>query len=250
MKFTEYADLYSRAKSEGSIPAGLSLYDFYTGIVGLPTSPYRLIHHTSSEYRFILSVSEALYWEASRPYYKVYPAFQNIFLGLKLNIPFSTLPKDDKVASIRFSEYHLPSDENESLNAVLFSLYTNKTSNARFLNCVTQSYIKSKDKYAYRALSMCDCSSIEEYLQDCISNTNEVTIEKRSVKSTNISSQELVVQAARFVVGVLLLSKDESVITPEVLSKDRLKYQETKDPPLGREGCQTGSCGLVYRRTV
>ncbi len=176
---------------------------------------------------------EGIWAEHERPYYNVWPIAIGLAKSVQLRLPFSAvrLPCEFSTETprgvirttpllFRFAKGHEPYGIETAL------LDWRHTSNELFVHGFA-----SKDEGMFFWERYEPSESVEEWLDRLITRpkgygANPGTLERSAGEEAGRAEIALL---ARLVVFVALLAKDEDVITPVVLSKDRAKHESTDD---------------------
>jgi len=179
---------------------------------------------------------EASWYSGLRPYYKVWPSICDCLTTLKLDIPGASLALGGHVFTccLRFPIDNEPVVDRESVGSLLYSYcppIAGKRAAVRFYPmCVG----REKHPFSFFELTSANVEETVEQLEEA----EFLTAGQRERCSTAMFSW-----CARIGVTVLMLRNDPSVITPEVLAKDRRKYDETKDPKYVAKAKRRGIVG-------
>lgn len=162
--------------------------------------------------------SELWWYEASRPYYKVWPAIQSALLNTNLGIKTRELELRDRSILIRFAVGHEPV---KNAGAVLVSIRQTVD-------------IATKQPDGNRSLVINWGEETDNTHKTCFIDLNDKTFEEAinegaaagQLDEIGTSDAKTIV---RCVAMVVLLADDPSIITPDVLAKDRDRYDRETD---------------------
>lgn len=159
-------------------------------------------------------MADMFWWECCRPYYKVWPSIVRPLTRLSLDIKLRDLPRFTlRVLLIRFVAGSEPIVDEAKVHFVFLSSLESRSGKA-YLNLFL--VIEESNK---------ETRSIGFFLP----LWGDETVEERITKITEGEDTLVVSFATRISLTVLLLADDPSVITPDVLSKDRNRYKTEVD---------------------
>lgn len=162
---------------------------------------------------------------SGRPYYIVYPIACETLLRVRLDIPANALkiPAGLRVVALRFGV----GKEVEGVSSILFGISANNLIGV---------FIQMLDGKQNTTFSIeFDSATVEEQLQGS-------RIEGRL---RGMVRPAAIFAAMRIACGVCLLGEDSEWVDPDVLSKDRVKYEQTGDPAIVERAKRRGKFGWV-----
>lgn len=160
------------------------------------------------------AAQDVAWYQASRPYYKVWPSVCKALSSLRLDVKYEQVPTvPSNVMVIRFAESMEPIENNKRLTSIMVSEWRafRDASRGLMISARTEGTI---DDGIMFTIGQSDDMTIEESLDIRATVTDMMNFEKR---------------AARIALTVLLLADDPNIITPDVLSKDRDEYDRSTD---------------------
>lgn len=166
-------------------------------------------------------VSEYCWACAGKPYYIVYPVAVDALLRVRLDIPVSGLKVPMKSIAIRFG---IGCEPFGITSIMLAELQPKEHSQTRM--CVTAA------------------TTGREFFSASI-DTSVANIEEWMASDKNYPATEQAFAMMRIAVGVCLLGEDSEWVEPDVLSKDRLKFEQTGDPAIVERAKRRGKFGWV-----
>lgn len=165
---------------------------------------------------------------AKRPYYTLFPSIVPMLERVPLDIRFRDLPRvREPTLLIRFTDGHERDFSGDRLLSILFSCC-----------CGLGSIRIGGTNPGFSSFWLSD---------------EGVTIEDEIANRTNDLRSELVALvtfAIRMCVGVLLIGNDSDLVEPDVLSKDRQRWEETRDYSIVERAQRRGKVGWIIGRKM
>lgn len=216
MKFNNYVTAFELDKAADRISKTVTANEFYQGLIENAT---RGTMHAAHMY-----LMEKFWHDQIRPYYKVWPAVHDALLKVPLDITTQSAEIPHQTFAVRLQvgrEPLMPDAKGVMLSIGSLLISSVRTENTR-TNAVL---ISTQEVYQAPAPGVFGpfFFSVNDH------NTFESEI-NRMAKEWTTKETEGLESAVRLAVGVLLMAKDPKIVTADVLSKDRRKYEETNDP--------------------
>ena len=158
-----------------------------------------------------LAFAEAVWVALDRPYYNVWPIAVSLATSVGLNLRFSQIRLQDHAILLRFAKGHEP---DHLRTALVF-----RPKGMRTIQ-VFSHFADEGDSL----LTVQNAYEPEDTVEDWLVKLEQ---HKSGLADHQHSAGVLMV---RMMVFISLLSQGEDLITPVVLSKDRVKYESTEDP--------------------
>lgn len=192
-------------------------------------------------------------WYAEmRPYYKVWPSLLGSLCKLKLNIPGNQVSVKRRTICIRFACGNEPLAGGYCINSLLLSRNTswfghdakNSTDTLDSMESIVIRPVLQGTRLVDGCASIIPLNdeTIEHYLSRSIFFT-------RSNSQRDAGVEEAFSLAVKISLSVLLLADDPSIIEPDVLSKDELAYEHTKDQKYVDKARRRGKVGWHIGKT-
>ena len=198
MKFHEYITAYSYLKHLRV--RGETVLDFYD----------RMREHcrlNGTPFDVGQAVTEQSWYRATRPYYKLWPRVAEALSRVSLNVSINELGIEPWTFCVR-----CPSTKLDGFRALLCSIEPRL-----WLD-------KSNTEGGIMVAAICD----DDLIQPTMGILNATQQLEEQIGLYSVS--EIMVQAYRMCIGVLLLKNDPDFVKPEVLASDQTKFEATKDP--------------------
>lgn len=245
MNFHEYSSEYHSCRRKNIIDNKTSWQEFYELAIETvksnnidPFAPMRL------------RIEESLF-KNKRPYYNIYPgiipALTKVDLE-KLTIDDVSLPLPELI--LRFP------DTNHALNFI----FNNKKYYVKTILVADKfKFIDKKEDFLIFFIDVGE--TIHDYNVQMI----KILCKKKSSKVTDVFDllkthdsanegiiypDDFIVNCAKLICTVCLMSGDEDVIQPEVLSADETKYEKTKDSKYVEKAIKRGKCGWSVGKNI
>lgn len=169
---------------------------------------------------------EAGWIRIGRPYYIVYPVACEALLRVRLDIPASALrlPAGLGSVALRFCVGR----EVEGISAILIQREAGDNLMGVFIQA-----LDGQENATFGIAS--DALTVEEQLQE--------RIFKNALNG--LKNPMSVFAAMKIACGICLLGEDSEWVEPDVLSKDRLKFEQTGDPAIVERAKRRGKFGWV-----
>ncbi len=197
---------------------------------------------------------EMLWNREGRPYYTVYPVIQDMLARVKLNLPGNlvSLPRRGPIL-VRFIQGQEPICNGEKLRSILAGSLTIRNLNDQVPGSGLGMWADFGQKTAasngivvpvrsFIAIPMVAGMTVEEACDQ-----SRLQIENMEGCATNVQA---LYQAMRYLVAVCLLGEDSELVDPDVLDKDRLKWQETQDPLIVERAHRRGKLGWLVGASI
>ena len=158
--------------------------------------------------------AEQLWVRKQRPYYNIWPIAVDLAQSVKLDLPFSAVEPTFKSIVLRFARGHEPTH----LTTALLCWFEDHV----FIWCPVMN----------KGFAMEYCFGRNDKVEDWLAyseSRDETTNSPHEVRDFIANDRATTDLLVRLFVFVGLLSHDEDVITPIVLSKDQQRYDETDD---------------------
>ena len=236
MNFHEYETAYAYAIKHCSIPKRVPYRTFYHDLFHSKAKT-NLWNRDAIRTRCHI---EQQWYNAMRPYYKVWPAVVNPLLRAKLDTPMNALSIGSRVITARLANGHEVIVDEIQLCALLICATTEGlVLSFDGIDMCTGVEITSKPAL----FPFSDNRTFEQYLADSEPPLVFVSGQYRKTQGTMLPV------ALRLALSLLLLADDPSIIEPDVLSKDTLKYEQTKDPKYIDRAKRRGKVGWHIGKT-
>lgn len=207
--------------------------------------------------------TEMEWWQRLRPYYKVWPAILEALTRLKLDVVAETLAIPNIRCLIRFHENNSLKAGGASVDSFLVGAFHDGEGDNSGPMCICMSSnIRGCDgnnnMWVWPPLRLMYGRTLEYFVN------NEIIIKERhgpqlrpcrsssldQVFSSDDDRQRLFSLSLRVAFSVLLLAHDPSIVEPDVLSKDREKYQRTLDEKCVERAHRRGKVGWHIGRQL
>lgn len=228
MKFHDYRTQYEIERRPGE-----SLYDFLKERYSL----IRRMLKGDAEQRQIadalgrLTIGEN-YWSLDcRPYYSMYPVAEKMLRSMKLDVPMRTISPPLSNLLIRFAVGHEPQNSAGNSLRTIFMCgdhpeskeYTNAASPLYVFCCTDQHDDEIMGGKRGMAFDLSTDTTVEETLATIYEKAKEQNFK-------DYDNNDVFNIAMRYVMGLSLLGHDSEIVEPDVLDKDRARWQESHDP--------------------
>lgn len=184
-------------------------------------------------------ILERRWWGARRPYYKVWPAITDSICRIKLDIPANTLNLTPRIVAVRFAVGGEVHGDAMSISSVLVLCLDGclvVTGFGRHLSTGVPV------QFMANPYSLSSPETLESMVLDLV--PRKATFQGEEYVPFADSSLML-----RVGLSVLLLADDPSIVEPDVLSKDELKYEQTKDQKYVDKAKRRGKVGWNIGKT-
>ncbi len=221
MKFNSYTTNYEYDKTLGKYPKAMSSEEYFVYIrnnIGNPDKHLSILRTLWMERQWHRGV---------RPYYKVWPAIHEAFLKVPLNLCIRELAVPvGRTVAIRIvggMEYPMTIDGEGVIMVGSMLVSTWPHDNEGTLGGISvagqavQPSVVTRRPMNLRPVTFRP------------SGTDTVESQLGEYRYTEEGVAVALVPIIRLAIGVLLMANDPSIITADVLSKDRRKYEETSD---------------------
>lgn len=212
MKFHGFFSSYDFAlRKHRDIPSRLAYFE---------NAPYKWQHCPKEELaplRAALAI-ESCWYDAARPYFKVWPAIADSLEKVRLDVTLSELALESRLIAIRFCVGREPyvADRQCVIRSLLSLSYRT-------------------DAESLMALMMqWQCGDLVHTAGPMTwdgQDTCEIVIDYRT-RSWDDNRLLLAKKAYRYAIAVHLLADDPSIVQPDVLTADRRRFDESTDPEL------------------
>lgn len=164
--------------------------------------------------------SEAAWCAERRPYYTVYPVAQDALSRVKLDVPCSVVRLPLPALLVRFMQGYEPRIDGRVLRCILAAkLAVRRDEEGMGVWCDFgergQGPVDDVPIYSFVSFSLAGERTIDEAIHD-------LDYIERDSESTAVAD------ALRYVIGVCLLGEDSELVDPDILSKDRIKWDDAK----------------------
>lgn len=242
MKFHDYETLHHWSRSRG-YDGGRSIDEWTTEEVArLKTMPdvqrdqagWTVAHRMTAELRWT---------QAKRPYYSVYPFVADSLVRLPLDLDCSLirLPLPDLM--VRFAAGHeldVLGNDQRLLRSLLASRVT--TTRGEGLAILVDFGEQSEFPIqSYISFGLPAGKSVETAIHE---------MDYRELRENAAESDAALVVCVRLICTLCLLGDDPSLVTPDVLDRDRLKYDKTHDPAIIDRARRRGKFGWLIGATL
>lgn len=229
MKFHEHISLLDRAKLNGNPEcSNRDLFYMNTRLRNRKESrnPERMagIDH--------LCCAERDWYESGRPYYKLWPSIMPAFLRIPFTVPNSAISLPGSITSIviRLSEKN--QNDVPGLQTLLISV-TRRDAGTQFTVFVHATEHKN-DWMQFSGILLRNGETIEDSLDQwnhppSLRKENGELI-SWACSENAIKTDEYLLMCFRIGIALCLLAGDPSIIQPDVLSKDRDRFDSSTDP--------------------
>ena len=189
-----------------------------------------------------LQIQKEYEWAiAHRPYYSVYPVAVQALQKIKLDVPCNLVRLPLPTISIQFSEKEKFEICGHTVKAALVADKITVVDDISFRGfgawLLADEVHDGIPVYWWVNAALRDEYSVEQELNALPSMLNEVEIEVFDA-------------VIRVVVGICLMTGDDSLISPDVLSDDRIKYEDTGDEKYVAKAHRRGKVGWLVGRHV
>lgn len=161
-------------------------------------------------------LAEQVWAREQRPYYNIWPIVVDLAQSVNLDLPFSAVEPTFRAIVLRFAHGHEPS---YLTTALLFW-----SDDHVFISCPVMN----------KGFAMEHCFNRDDKVEDWLTHSSELrdetTDSPQEIKDFIANGKAECNLLVRLFVFVGLLSHDDDLITPIVLSKDQKRYAETDDP--------------------
>lgn len=172
-----------------------------------------------------------------RPYYKLWPAFADALMKLRIDVRLCDIRLPDPLCvSVRFAKTREPISGPYRLRSFLMVHYKH-----RFI-IISNTEHKDQLVISYFSIDMTKESTLEEYCNDSYPSDTDCPTSKDTVDQFT----KLVI---RFAVGVGMLADDPEFMERDVLAKHRLQYDQTKDEKYVEKAKKRGINGWNLGKT-
>ena len=241
MEFWTYTSLFDTMNQVGGIKKGQGYQDFYR-------ESLEAFAHERDVISTKQATSELAWFEADRPYYSVFPGICSMLCRLPLEIdsglihpPMEALlvrfPKDPAKNPLRFSqqgEYAVRSillSETEVNNARGIALWIDIGEQVRAPQGI------DVPVYNFRNFRTVPGRTVEQ-------DITELPVDPSAEMGIQLP-EDFQRDLVRLVCTLCLLGDDPSVIEPDVLAKDRAKWEASKDPKFVSKAHRRGKKGWL-----
>lgn len=223
MKFHEWKTLWDTTRK--AFPSGVDMIEAYS-------AQMKADERDGEALSYACNVAELRWYHESRPYYKAFPAITKAISSLKLDCSYECPTVPRKCVLVRFAVGSEVVTESEfRIGAILVSECRMRRASGEDRNGLLM-MVQSED-VVYKADD--DANSYAFVLNP--ETTNGITIEEVIAEADVLGylrgneSEVKQVQSVvtRISLMVCMLADDPSIITPDVLSKDRDEYDRTTD---------------------
>lgn len=181
-------------------------------------------------------------WLAScRPYYKVYPAFAEALLKLRLSCTLEELALPDLIVSLRFVEGQEIVAGQQAILAMLVG-----SAASSLLSTIHIIRTPSGAEYIGATTVACNETPLDSY-------NREIAVREFIPSDTGLhdtgTNEDLGAAILRLACSVALLAKDSEFLERDVLAKHRRQYAETGDQKYVEKAHKRGIVGWHLGRT-
>ena len=179
--------------------------------------------------------AEQQWYKAELPYYKLWSGIANALLNIDLDkVPLNSVNMPMGALLIRMPEQPvLTTEAGGSLKLILAAKLPR--------GFVVLSDWGEKDPHGHSVLFI---QQIDKSLGDNIDSATPINVHPTAEKGMPLPREDRL-NAMKLFVGICLLSDDNDLIQPDVLSKDRSKYQRTLDLNLVEKAKRKGKFGFL-----
>lgn len=231
MQFHEFFDGYSIAKRMGIVPKDIARSAFYNNMA-------EAAYVKKNAFITRQAILERDWCDANKPYYNVWPAVFDMISKIKLSIPCSAvkLPEPNKVFCLRLPHPNPYKFDGGEIKTILFSnqKVSDKIGSRNMIDglCIMIDVgEKTKDGtysingsesdlpiYTFKFFPWLSDSTIEE--------AANVLPYHESWQDGVVIPHNIIVQAIKLAVVTCMIYDDPDIVTPDVLARDRVKYDE------------------------
>ena len=161
-------------------------------------------------------MAEQLWVREQRPYYNIWPIAVDLAQSVKLDLPFSAVEPRFRCIVLRFARGHEPS----CLTTALLCWFEHHV----FVSCPVMNKWFAMEYYFGQN------DKVEEWLEYTQFSGTRRQTHRANVRDLVSNGRATLSLLIRLCVFVGLLSRDDDLITPVVLSKDQKRYAEADDP--------------------
>lgn len=182
--------------------------------------------------------AERSWYVEARPYYTIYPVAQDALGRVRLDLPADVVQLPIRSLLVRFGVGHEPECDGRKLRCVFAASLTVRGNQpglgvwCDFGERRPAAGIPECPIYSYLAISLAAGASVEERMEQ---------LDRREYDSESTAVQE----ALRYVIAVSLLGEDSELVEPDVLSKDRLRWEDTGDLAIVERAVRRGKRGWL-----
>ncbi len=241
MEFHEWTTYYEVVRSTWPNGRGYSADEFYTFLFKHPN--FRKMSLVGQE----VYQAEALWYQDGRPYYSIYPSIIESLVRLRLDVDCGSIPDlPVPVLAVRFAKGHeLPDVGQLRIRSILLTMATTET-NVRCLAMYADvGNRKSNEEGTEFPLSVGTIiglppnTTLEESIQEAIRAAVQATPSHPVETSTDRYT------LIKLACTLCLLGNDPEIIEPDVLAKDREKWERTRDPAIVERAVRRGKRGWL-----
>lgn len=244
MKFHNHETMYEYNKSIGRDVSG----DFYETNRLRAMEKHSLansLHEKASLFATIMMIdSDRVWYESMRPYYKVWPSIVDSLCKINLDVEGDKIEAKNRTVCIRFPVSNEPSANGYYLETILAtrgsSFFADSTSLETLVLWPTINGKRHITGFAYMV------PLTQEKLSEFHSRMQYFDKAKHLVDE---STYDIIEMSTKISLSVLLLADDPSIIEPDVLSKDELAYERTKDQKYVDKAHRRGKVGWHIGKT-
>lgn len=242
MRFHDHFTMYAQFKRDHGFPRPTSPSEFYRMVIAdiaknQPQNPTE-VDLERLRVGWVMSVTEATWFEECRPYYKVWPSVIRSLTSIKLDVNLAGVVQSRAVKSIniRFAEGSEPASGQIAIRSILLTYIPDGRVfciDGPALSC--ESHCITTDTKVPLVLPPIpfNCSRDAGSIEDQLHSTGAINlggVSDRECERLLEQSVPTVNLACRIGMSVLLLENDPSIIKPDVLAADREAYDRTGDP--------------------
>lgn len=216
MQFHNLKTMYEQ-RPPGVVPRHFKQAEFYDAMIK-DLNPSKSHQSAENTVLFYAAICESSWYTEMRPYYKVWPSMSAALQKLSLQVTFDQIEAPEISLCVRFPVGHEPRVSDSLIYSILFNHIKLPTvgESAFGLFMMMRKAVFShifliNDK---SSISTPSFAPIEDWIGDIWTAEN-----KRSVIHAGL----------RIAMNAILLARDPSFVEPDVLNRDRDKYEATKD---------------------
>lgn len=243
MQFHEYSTVFHIMQRLGKVPNGMDFPEFYAKLVAYADSK-----GTSDDAIAGNQFKMEYHWHrARRPYYCVWPSILPMFLRLKLSIDSGTIKPPIPVFNIRMPIKNNPMffyDGGQRYEVKSILMGEAKIRNAPGISVYVDvgEVYQGELVYTFQNFQTISGTSVEDTIRD-------LPIHRSRNEGVQIPI-DVIKDCVRLCCTICLLENDPDIISPDVLDRDRRRYEETRDPKIVERAIRRGKIGWHIGRDI